>query len=107
MHHVQGIELEVVTLIEPGADKVIEPQACSSRECQGIDHELGNGLVSDRVRLVVEDMDPTALSSSSREQGNTEKKPKTRLWSGCKAEGRLVVCVTSCVFPRSAECSSE
>src|SRR5919204_4296039 len=57
MHHMQGIELEVVALIEPGADKVIEPEAGAPRERQGIDHELGDGLVPDRVRLVVEDVD--------------------------------------------------
>ena len=26
-------------------------------ECKGIDHELGDRLVPDRIRLVVEDMD--------------------------------------------------
>ena len=54
----QGIKLEGVSLIKPGADKVIEPEAGPAGQRQGIDHELGNGLVPDRVRLVVEDMDP-------------------------------------------------
>ena len=27
MHHMQGVELEVVVFIEPSADKVIEPEA--------------------------------------------------------------------------------
>ena len=57
MHHVQWIKLEVVALIEPGADKVIEPQARSPGERQGIHHELGDRLIVHRVRLVVEDMD--------------------------------------------------
>ena len=58
MHHVQWIKLKVVTLIKPGTDKVIEPQSGSPGEGQRIDHELGDGLFSDGVRLVVEDMDP-------------------------------------------------
>ena len=53
----QRIKLKVVAFIEPGADEVIEPQSRSPGERQGIDHELGDGLVSYCVRLVVEDMD--------------------------------------------------
>ena len=54
----ERIERKVVTLIKPGTDKIVEPQTCSSGERQGIDHALGDGLVPDRIRLVVEDMDP-------------------------------------------------
>src|SRR5712691_12234410 len=54
----ERIELKVVTLIKPGTDKIVEPQTCSSGERQGIDHALGDGLVPDRIRLVVENMDP-------------------------------------------------
>ena len=57
MYHVKRIKLEVVVLVEPGADKVIEPEACASRECQGIDHELSDGLFLVGARLVVEDVD--------------------------------------------------
>ena len=57
VHHMQGIKLEVMSLIKPGADKVIEPEAGPAGQRQGIDHKLGNGLVPDRVRFVVEDMD--------------------------------------------------
>src|SRR2546426_9740933 len=59
VHHVQGIELEVVTFVKPGADKVIEPKARSPGECQGVDHELRDGLFPHRVWFVVENMDPT------------------------------------------------
>ena len=58
VHDVQGIEFKVVTLIKPGADKVIEPQARTPGEREGIDHELGDRLFSDGVWFVVENMDP-------------------------------------------------
>ena len=57
MHHVQGIELEVVAVVEPGADKVEEAQAGATGERQGIDHELGDWPLVDGTRFVVEDVD--------------------------------------------------
>src|SRR5262249_35135239 len=57
MYHVQGIEFEIVVLIEPSADEVIEPKARPPGKRQRIHHELGDGLVPHRVRLIVEDMD--------------------------------------------------
>jgi hypothetical protein len=58
VHDVQGEKLEAAALIEPRADAVIEPETGAPRERQGIDHELGDRLVSDGIRLVDEDMDP-------------------------------------------------
>ena len=57
MHHVEGVELEVVVLVEPGADKVVETQAGAARHRQGVNHELGDGLLFVRARFVVEDVD--------------------------------------------------
>ena len=57
VHHVQGVELEVVTVIKPRAGEVKETQASASRERQRIDHELGNGPLVDGTRFVVEDVD--------------------------------------------------
>ena len=37
VHHVQGVELEVVTVIKPRAGEVKETQASASRERQRID----------------------------------------------------------------------
>ena len=57
VYHVQGIELEVVTIVEPGTGEVKETQAGAAREREGIDHELGNRPLMDGARFVVEDMD--------------------------------------------------
>ena len=57
VHHVQGMELEVMAVIEPGAGEVKEAQAGAARERQGIDHELGDRPFVDGARFVVEDMD--------------------------------------------------
>ena len=57
VHHVQGIELEVVAVVEPGAGEVKEAQAGASGERQGIDHELGDRPLVDGARFVVEDVD--------------------------------------------------
>ncbi len=60
MDDVEWIELEVVMLIEPGADKVEESQAGASLECQGVDHELGDRSLAHGVWFVVEDVDRAA-----------------------------------------------
>ena len=57
MHHVQGVELKVVAVVEPGAGEVKEAQAGASGERQGIDHELGNRPLAVGARFVVEDVD--------------------------------------------------
>ena len=57
VYHVQGIELEVVAVVEPGAGEVKEAQAGASGERQGIDHELGDGTLMDGARFIVEDVD--------------------------------------------------
>ena len=57
MHHVQGVELEVVTVIKPRAGEVKETQASASRERQGIDHELGDRPLVDGARFIVKHVD--------------------------------------------------
>ncbi len=57
---VEGVELEVVVLIEPGADKVEEPEAGASLECQGVDHELGDRSLAHGIGFVVKDVDRAA-----------------------------------------------
>lgn len=57
MHHGERRELVVVLVVEPRAHKVEEPEARPTGEREGVDHELLDGLVVLRVRLVVEDVD--------------------------------------------------
>ena len=57
VHHVQGIELEVVAVVEPGAGEVKEAQAGASGERQGIDHELGDRPLMVGARFIVQDVD--------------------------------------------------
>jgi hypothetical protein len=54
---VQGVELEVVAVVKPGTGEVEEAQAGAPRECQGIDHELGDRPLVDSAWFVVEDVD--------------------------------------------------
>ncbi len=57
MYHVERVELEIVPLIEPRADKVVEPQAGASRWRARVDHELRDGPLVIGARLLVEEMD--------------------------------------------------
>ena len=57
VHHVQGMELEAMAVIEPGAGEVKEAQAGASGECEGIHHELGDRPLADGTRFVVQDVD--------------------------------------------------
>lgn len=57
MHHVERVELEVVVLIEPCTDEVIESQTGAPGERKRIDHQLRDGPLVVGARLVVEDMD--------------------------------------------------
>ena len=57
VHHVQGIELIIIVLIEPGADEIVEPKAGTARQRQGIDHELRDGSLGLGIRFIVDDMD--------------------------------------------------
>src|ERR1700682_5102371 len=51
-----GKELAVFVLVEPGALYVEELEASEAGECEGVDRELGDGLVGPCIGLVVKDM---------------------------------------------------
>ncbi len=55
-HNVKRVELIVISVIEPGAAKVVEQEVCPTREREGIDHELFDWFDAFRAWLVVEDM---------------------------------------------------
>src|SRR3546814_11166405 len=54
---VQGIKLIIIVLVEPGADNIEQLDPGAPRDGEGIDHELGDGLLLVGAGLVVEDMD--------------------------------------------------
>ncbi len=57
VHDVERVKLKIVVLVEPGADEVVKPEAGAARECQGIDHELGDGLLLCGAGFIVKDVD--------------------------------------------------
>ena len=57
VYDVKRVKLEVVVLVELGADEVVEAEACAARERQRIDHELGDGFFLGSAGFVVEDVD--------------------------------------------------
>jgi hypothetical protein len=89
VHDRQRVELIIVAIIKPGADNIIEPQACAPRKCYGVDHELGDGPLAHRAWLIVQNVDPTV--ADLQDVNVTGERRGTRQWY---VEAKLVLQVS-------------